>query len=99
MFEVYILTPCASTTCVATFSRALTSLSLAAVRNYGLNIVTTRPKSKRCMGLHSEETLVVSACPVSSTRCHPKHGIVSIQSRGLRYPHGRGDGPRRPILR
>src|SRR3954452_24218262 len=76
MFEVYILTPCASTTCVATFSRTLTSLSLAVVRDYGLNIVTTRPKSKRCKGLHSESVLVVSPCLVSSTRCHPKHGLV-----------------------
>jgi hypothetical protein len=54
MFEVYILTPYVSILCVATFPRVLTSLSLGPVRDYGLHIVTTRPKSKRCMRLHPE---------------------------------------------
>src|SRR5262249_45598395 len=76
MFEVYILTPYVSTLCVATFSRILTSLSLGPVRDYGLHIVTTRPKSKRCLRLHPEGALVVSLYPASSTRCHPKHGLV-----------------------
>src|ERR1700682_2039829 len=76
MFEVYILTPYVSTLCVATFSRVLTSLSLDPVRDYGLHIVTTRPKSKRCMRLHPELALAVSPCAARSSRCHPKHGVA-----------------------
>src|SRR5258708_2397493 len=78
MFEVYILTPYVSRLCVATFSRVLTSLSLGLVRDYGLHIVTTRPKSKRCMRLHPEQALAVSPCPASSTKCHPKHGVDEL---------------------
>src|SRR4051812_35946333 len=85
MFEVYILTPYVSILCVATFSRVLTSLTLGPVRDYGLHIVTTRPKPKRCMRLHPESALAVSPCPASSTRCHPKHGLAQAQApTGLR---------------
>ena len=81
MFEVYILTPCVSMLCVATLSEVLTSLNLGPVRDYGLHIVTTRPKSKRCRRLHPEQMLVVSPCPASSTRCHPKHGLAIFPCR------------------
>src|SRR3954453_5178782 len=81
MFEVYILTPYVSIPCVTTFSRALTSLSLDPVRDYGFHIVTTRPKSKRCRRLHPVQELVVSPCLASSTRCHPKPGVATIRRR------------------
>src|SRR3954453_19364122 len=91
MFEVYILTPYASTLCVATFSRVLTSLNLGPVRDYGLHIVTTRPKSKRCMRLHPESALAVSPCRETSHRCHPKLGLAT----GIRE----GEAPTEPLLR
>src|SRR6516162_7562718 len=81
MFEVYILTPYVSIPCVPTFSGNLTSLSLGPVRDYGLYIVTTRPKAKRCMRLHPEEVLIVSPCPASSTKCHPKHGLPQLTEK------------------
>src|SRR5262245_11454436 len=94
MFGVYILTPCVSTLCVATFSRVLTSLSLGRAGDYGLHIVTTRPKSKRRMKLHPKQALVASPWPASSTRCHSKHGLAVVESTGR---GGRGLSPRSPV--
>jgi hypothetical protein len=51
MFGVDFLNPYVPTACAATFSEGLTSLSVAPVRGYGFQIVTTRANSKRCKRL------------------------------------------------
>src|SRR6516165_5414220 len=83
MFEVYIVNPYASSLCVTTFLRGLTSLSVGPTRVYGLHIVTTRANSKRRKRLRREWALVISPCPASSTRCHPKHGLASGPQRAV----------------